>query len=75
MKNAELYQKYAILGWPCHFFTGSAMTKYNAFIEKCCSKLPEGAVDLSRSQQIRRCVYIRYLNVYDVVTAVVTRSF
>jgi hypothetical protein len=75
MKNQALYQQYAILGWPCHFFTGGAADKYNAFIEKCCKRLPEGATDLSRSQQICRCVYIRYLNVYDIVTAVVTRSF
>lgn len=75
MKNQALYQQYAILGWPCHFFTGSALDKYNAFIVKCCNALPEGATDLSRSQHIRRYVYIRWLNVYDFVLAVCTRSF
>ena len=75
MKNQALYQRYAIIGWPCHFFTGSALGKYNAFIEKCCKRLPEGATDLSRSQHIRRYVYIRWLNVYDFVLAVCTRSF
>lgn len=75
MRNVPLYQRYAILGWPCHFFTGSAMDKYNAFIVKCCNALPEGAQDLTRSQQFRRYVYIRWLNVYDFVLAVCTRSF
>lgn len=67
MKNKKIYDKYAINGWPCHFYTIEATDKYNERIEKYCNKLPEGSSDLSILQKIKRYLYIVCLDVYDVI--------
>lgn len=69
MKNKNVYEMYAIQGWPCHFFTMSAVNKYNAKIEKYCHTLPEGAKDLSRVQKWKLKRYVLYLDLYDSVQA------
>lgn len=65
MKNQNIYDEYAINGFPCYFFTIEVTEKYNTKIEKYCENLKEGSVDLSLFQKIKRFLYIYYLDVYD----------
>jgi hypothetical protein len=70
MKNEKLYDQYAIDGWPCHFFSMAAVDKYNKKIEKFCNELPEGATELTESQETRRMGYVILLSgFYDIVMA------
>ena len=66
MKNKELYEKYEICGWPCSFLSVAACDKYNAKIANYCNRLPEGATELSASQELGRSLYLLiFLGWYD----------
>ena len=66
-RNFDLYDKYAINGWPCHFLTAKAMDKYNSKIAKWCNKLPEGTMEFNEHYKSKRTLYIVVLNIYDVI--------
>lgn len=70
MRNKKIYDKYAITGFPCHFYTMEACDKFNNKIAKYCNRLPEGAADLTPFQLRLMRLYIIYLNVYDAVLSV-----
>ena len=67
MKNQSIYDDYAITGWPCHFFTEHAKTKYNIKVAYYCQSLPEGAPGLTRTQRLRLWLYTRYLDARDLL--------
>lgn len=70
MKNTNLYEKRAIEGWPCFYFTVEAVDKHNSHLKKLCNELPEGVNDFSFCQKIRRFFYICFfLLCYDSVIA------
>lgn len=73
MKNQSIYNDYAITGWPCHFFTEAAKTKYNANVERYCQSLPDNSTDLTRTQRLRLWLYTRFLDVYDIFMNIFTK--
>lgn len=73
MKNEKIYNKYAIVGFPCHFYTLDACNKYNDKIEKYCNRLPEGADDLTPIQIRFMRIYCVYLDMYDGILSIKER--
>lgn len=65
--NKYVYEKYAIEGFPNHFFTFKATEKYNEKIKKWCNQLNNAALDLTKIQNLKRFLYVRFLDVLDVI--------